>query len=304
MTNTKIENILGHSQDFIHGKRDRVELALCSFFSGGHLLIEDIPGVGKTSLVKYLAKVLGMDFSRIQFTSDLLPFDILGSSSFDKESGKFTFHRGPIFGEIILADELNRASGKTQSALLQAMEERSVSLEGTHYLLPENFTVMATQNPHGQIGVHPLPESQLDRFMMKIDMDYPSREASIGLLDHGSSLTDINQLEPLMTSSEIRNIRQSIGEVKVSKNILEYIQNILEESRNHSKFTPLSMRAGLDLKNAAKSWAFFHDRDYVIPDDIQDLFIYVTSHRLCSQDLNIKAGQKLAKELIDSIRVI
>lgn len=303
MNSLKIDHIIKHSQNFIHGKQDRVKLALCSFFSEGHLLIEDIPGVGKTSLVKYLAKVLGMDFSRIQFTSDLLPFDILGSSSFNKETGKFIFHKGPIFGEIILADELNRSSGKTQSALLQAMEEKLISVEGLSYQLPANFTVMATQNPHGQIGVHPLPESQLDRFMMKIDMDYPSREASLGLLDQGSSLSDINKLGPLLTSSEIEQIKQEILKVKVSRNILEYIQDILEASRHNAKFTPLSMRAGLDLKNASKTWAYFASRDYVIPDDIQELFKYIVSHRLCSQDINIKAGQKISNELIDSIKV-
>lgn len=304
MNKNQIDHIIEHSKNFIHGKQDRIKLALCTFFSEGHLLIEDVPGVGKTSLVKYLSKVLGLDYSRIQFTSDLLPFDILGSSSFNKETNEFTFHHGPIFGQIILADELNRASGKTQSALLQVMEEKTVSIESQVYQLPDHFTVMATQNPHGQIGVHPLPESQLDRFMMKIDMDYPSRQASIELLSHGTSLNEINKLSSQIQIQDIIDIKNSISKIKVSKKIIEYIQNILEESRKDQKYLPLSMRAGLDLISSAKCWAFFAQRDHVIPDDIQDLFIYVAAHRLSNQDINIKAQQQLALDLIKNISIL
>lgn len=304
MSTEVIENILSHSQKFIHGKEDKIKLALCTIFAGGHLLIEDVPGVGKTTLVKYLAKALGLNFSRIQFTNDLLPYDILGSSFFNKSTNEFIFKLGPIFGEVILADELNRAPPKTQSALLQAMEEKKISIDGETHQLPTPFIVMATQNPSGQIGTFELPESQLDRFMMKINMGYPDRESSMQLLSGKNPSTQLDSIKPLINREQFNNILQSISNTTVSSDIIEYIQNIVEESRRNNNYQPLSNRAGIDIVESSKTWAYMSGRDYVLPDDIQKLFPYVTAHRINNQNNDFQSLEESCRQFIEKIAVV
>lgn len=298
-----IESIIEQSESYIYGKKDRVQIALCCLLAQGHLLIEDVPGVGKTTLVKFLAKVMGLDFSRIQFTNDLLPFDIIGSSFFNKDKNEFIFRKGPIFGEVILADELNRAPAKTQSALLQVMEERQISVEDNHFKLDFPFIVIATQNPQTQIGTFELPESQLDRFMMRINMGYPSRESNRELLMAKDSNEKISELRPILDKDVFKNLINTVLEVKTSNDIISYVLDILEASRTKSEYRPLSNRAGIDIIAASKSWAFINERDYVLPSDIQEIFPYIASHRLLAQDDSFEQTQMKCQAFIKTIPV-
>lgn len=278
---TTIRSILQQLNTVILGKEVPLKLALSCLLARGHLLIEDIPGVGKTTLSHALATTLGLKYSRIQFTSDLLPADILGSAVYQRESSEFHFHPGPIFSQLLLADEVNRATPKTQSALLEAMEEQQVSIEGETRPLPNPFFVIATQNPSFQIGTFPLPESQLDRFLMCIQLGYPNAAAERQLLAGNSGRERLNTLSAVITTAQLLTLQQQVSEVQCSEALLDYLQALLGFSREAPHFTSgLSPRSGLGLLQAAKAWAFIEGRDYLLPEDLQQTLPYVAGHRL------------------------
>jgi len=277
----RLDSAIGQINGHILGKREQVKLAVACLLARGHLLIEDLPGVGKTTLSHLLARTLGLDFNRVQFTSDLLPADILGVSIFERQSEQFKFHHGPIFAQVVLADEINRASPKCQSALLEAMEERQVTIEGTTYPLPEPFFVIATQNPTDQVGTFPLPESQLDRFLMVLSLGYPDRSAERDLLLGENQRAAINSLKPQITSTELLELQQQVQQVEVSEPLVEYLQRIIDKTRQSPSFAlGLSPRAGLGLLRAGRAWALMEGRDFVRPDDIQAVLAAVVNHRL------------------------
>lgn len=297
--------VLDKADEVILGKRPQLKLAICCLLANGHLLIEDIPGVGKTTLVSLLGKCLGLDATRIQFTNDLLPGDILGTTVFDEESKSFHFHKGPIFGQLVIADELNRATPKTQSACLQAMEERKVTMDGVTHLLPEPFFLVATQNPLDQEGTYPLPESQLDRFLMKINIGYPDSEAEKLLLRGESREKLIDKLKAHLSPKDLIEIQYLVDGVHVSEAIIDYLQRILEYTRNQAQDQwGLSPRAGIALLRAAKAWAFIEGRDMVLPEDIQAVGVSVISHRLNrADDFKNKIAEQMAIEVFQAIRV-
>ncbi|MBC7207335.1 MAG: AAA family ATPase [Methyloversatilis sp.] len=265
----------------ILGKRSRLELALTCLIAGGHLLIEDVPGTGKTTLAHVMAQLFGLDFRRVQFTSDLLPADILGVSVFERDSGVFRFHPGPVFTQVLLADEVNRATPRTQSALLEAMEEHQVSVEGETRRLPEPFFVIATQNPASQIGTYPLPESQLDRFMMRITMGYPDPAAERALLtgrDRRSLLADLAPVADAVTLTQWRAEAESLH---VADALIDYVQALIAHTRSSGAWRlGLSPRAGLALLAAARAHARVFDRAHVLPEDVQAVLPAVALHRL------------------------
>ncbi|WP_127478767.1 AAA family ATPase [Sulfurivermis fontis] len=276
-----LNQVITQAGQIILGKEHPIRLALACLLARGHLLIEDLPGVGKTTLAHVLATTLGLRFNRIQFTSDLLPADILGVSVYERESGEFRFHPGPIFAQLILADEVNRATPKTQSALLEAMEEHQVSSEGETRPLPEPFFVIATQNPANQIGTFPLPESQLDRFLMRIELGYPDAQAERALLAGSDRRELLAGLPPVMTPEQLVQAQAQVRAVKASPALLDYVQALLEYSRRSPHFlTGLSPRAGLALLAAARAWALLDGRDFVLPEDVQAVLPHVVGHRL------------------------
>ncbi|PVZ20152.1 MULTISPECIES: MoxR family ATPase [unclassified Pseudomonas] len=263
------------------GKDHQVRLALACLLAGGHLLIEDLPGMGKTTLSQALARVLGLDFQRIQFTSDLLPSDILGTSVFDKGSGQFQFHPGPIFAGLILADEINRATPKSQSALLEAMEEGQVTIEGATRPLPSPFFVIATQNPSHQGGTFALPESQLDRFLMRLSLGYPAQAAERALLTGQARREMLPQLPALLGEGELQRLQADARQVRVSEPLVDYVLRLVEATRTQPPFASgLSPRGSLALVAAARAWALLCGRDYVIPEDVQAVLPAVAGHRL------------------------
>lgn len=263
------------------GKNEQVELALCCLLAGGHLLIEDIPGIGKTTLAKVLAEILGLEFRRVQCTSDMLPGDILGVSVFEQKTGAFTFHPGPVFTQVLLSDEINRATPKTQSALLEAMEEKQVTIEGKTRPLPEPFFVIATQNPLEQAGTYPLPDSQLDRFLIRIELGYPDRASEQKLLINGGTRETLINIRPLLTTESVVHLKRQASAVHASETLVGYVQDLLDFTRSSSIFQiGLSPRAGLSLLQAAKSWAFIKGREYTLPEDVQKLLPFVVGHRL------------------------
>nr|MBO2509874.1 AAA family ATPase [Gammaproteobacteria bacterium] len=263
------------------GKEAQVRLAMTCLLARGHLLIEDLPGMGKTTLGHALARVLGLSFQRIQFTSDLLPGDILGTSVFDKESGRFVFHPGPIFAELVLADEINRATPKSQSALLEAMEEGQVTIEGTTRPLPKPFFVIATQNPASQGGTFALPESQLDRFLMRLSLGYPAKAAEKALLLGEARRELLPRLEPILDHERLAALQAQVPQVRASDALVEYVLRLVEATRSQPQFAwGLSPRASLALLAAARAWAFLAGRDYVIPEDVQAVLPAVVGHRL------------------------
>jgi MoxR-like ATPase len=273
--------LLADINRIILGKTEPVRMALACLLAGGHLLIEDLPGVGKTTLAHVLARVLGMDMQRIQFTSDMLPADIIGVSVFDRASGAFHFHPGPIFTPMILADELNRATPKAQSALLEAMEDRQVTVEGQTRALPVPFFVIATQNPAFQIGTFPLPESQLDRFLLKIELGYPDAAAERELLAGMDRRQMIAALAPRLTPDQLIQLQQQVRAVHASAALIEYIQAILAYTRTAPFWVAgLSPRAGLALLAVARAWALLAGRDHVLPEDVQAVLPGVVAHRL------------------------
>ncbi|HEC0404932.1 AAA family ATPase [Pseudomonas aeruginosa] len=283
MLNT-LEACLKAVDEILLGKDRQVRLALACLLARGHLLIEDLPGMGKTTLSHALARVLGLSFQRIQFTSDLLPGDILGTSVFDKDSGQFVFHPGPIFAELVLADEINRATPKSQSALLEAMEEGQVTIEGATRPLPEPFFVIATQNPASQGGTFSLPESQLDRFLMRLSLGYPGRAAERSLLLGEARRDLLPRLEPLLDHAALAAFQAEVPKVRASDALVDYVLRQVEATRTQPAFAlGLSPRGSLALLAAARAWALLAGRDYVIPEDVQAVLPAVAGHRLRDQ---------------------
>ena len=300
-----LNNVIHQAEQIILGKPQQIRLALACLLARGHLLIEDLPGVGKTTLAQVLARTLGLQFQRIQFTSDLLPADILGVSVYQRDKEKFEFHPGPIFAQMILADEVNRATPKAQSALLEAMEEQQVTIEGTTRPLPVPFFVIATQNPLHQIGTFPLPESQLDRFLMRIQMGYPDAVAERGLLSGVDRRELIAHLNPQMESAELLALQQRVRQVFVSPALLDYLQAILRHTREAARYMHgLSPRAGLALLSAARAWALLDEREAVIPEDVQAILPGVVSHSLqAAGEYQKQHSDMLGRELIEAVAI-
>jgi MoxR-like ATPase len=289
--------------EVIVGKNEAVKLAVACLLARGHVLIEDIPGVGKTTLSQALARSLALAFQRIQFTSDLLPADILGNSIFDRGEQHFVFHRGPLFSQVVLIDEVNRATAKTQSALLEAMEEHQISIDGVTYELPEPFFVIATQNPQHQVGTFPLPESQLDRFLMRIELGVPDRASERAMLLGMDRRQMLKELKPVFSPQTLLEIQDSVRNVHASPALLDYLQDLLDASRQRHT-TGLSPRAGLAVLHASQAWALMSGRDMVLPEDIQAVAIAVMAHRL-GHDIEQpgQSGRTLADNLLHSVPV-
>ena len=289
----------------ILGKENQIRLTVACLLARGHLLIEDLPGVGKTTLAHALARTTGLDFQRIQFTSDLLPADILGVSVFDRESSTFKFHPGPVFSQLILADEVNRATPKAQSALLEAMEEHQVTAEGQTRPLPEPFFVIATQNPSHQVGTFPLPESQLDRFLMRIHLGYPDAAAERALLEGRERRDMISDLSPALGTTDLLDLQAKARQIFAAPALLDYVQALIRYTRQSADFVNgLSPRAGLAVLNAARAWAFMDDRREVIPEDVQAVLPSVAGHRLypATGFASLGSGQ-LAERLIAEVPI-
>lgn len=297
MENTKAIQLLDNLKKIIRGKDEVLEMVVIALISRGHLLIEDVPGVGKTTLVKALAKSINLSYKRVQFTSDLTPSDIIGINIYDKNTAQFYFKKGPIFNQIFLADEINRASPKTQSSLLQAMAEGEISTEENHYILEEPFMVLATQNPLEYQGTFPLPEAQLDRFLMRLSLGYPSKNDEIDILKNHKTIANLNSIETVIQREDILKMQRSIDKLNVHKDILEYIVNIANASRLNSQLRlGASPRASIDILRAAKAKAFISGRNYLIPDDVKKIVIQVLAHRLI-----LSSEARIEKVSIESI---
>ncbi len=286
------------------GKDQQVRLSFCCLLSRGHLLIEDVPGVGKTTLANAVARVIGIDYQRIQFTSDLLPADILGVSIYKRNREEFEFHPGPIFSQIILVDEINRATPKTQSALLEGMAENQVTIENTTHPLPQPFFVVATQNPLDLVGTFPLPESQLDRFLLSIALGYPDPIAERELLTTEERSRMLDKTTPLLTSDDIKALQNDCEAVHVSDDLLDYVQALLKETRDDRWFeTGLSPRAGLYLLRASRAHAFLEDRSYVIPEDVKIIFPGLARHRLTPSSGFAQSPDEQIAELLEQVPI-
>ncbi len=292
------EGIVGNIGTVVHGKRDAIEFAVIALLAEGHLLIEDVPGVGKTSLAKALAASIDCSWKRVQFTPDLLPTDLVGVSVYERSTEQFRFQEGPLFANIVLADEINRASPKTQSALLEAMEERQVSVDGTTRRLPPPFMVIATQNPVEQEGTYRLPESQLDRFLLRISLGYPGRTAEIAILDGQGSADTLRNLQPVVSTDEVMSMVATVREVYLASALKSYMVDIAEASRRHSAIElGLSPRATLQLSAAVRGHAAARGRDYGTPDDVKTVATSVLSHRLV-----LRAGSNARTSAEEAIR--
>ena len=286
------------------GKAAQVKLAFACFLAGGHLLIEDLPGVGKTTLAHALAATLALSFQRIQFTSDLLPSDIIGVSIYERGDGAFKFHPGPLFAQLVLADEINRATPKAQSALLEAMAEHQVTADGVTHALPEPFFVVATQNPLDLAGTFALPDSQLDRFMLRIGLDYPDRDAERALLTASDRRELIAQLAPCLDAAQIAAARAAVAGVLASPALIDYLQALLAASRSHADVrVGLSPRAGLALLQAARACALLDGRGYCLPEDVQAVFVAVAAHRLIPAAASTASREQLARRLLEAVPV-
>jgi MoxR-like ATPase len=301
----KLHSLLAQLNQIILGKDRQIRLAVSCMLAHGHLLIEDVPGVGKTTLAHALAKSLGLHFQRIQFTSDLLPADVLGVSIYERDTGKFKFHPGPIFSQFVLADEVNRATPKTQSALLEAMEEQQVTVDAETHPLPQPFFVIATQNPSNQIGTFPLPESQLDRFLMRIEIGYPDRAAERALLAGADRRAMTAQLQPVMSVADFASLQKQAAAMHVAPALLDYVQALIDSSRRAPQFAGgMSPRAGLGLIAAARAWAFVSGREAVLPEDVQAVLPAVAAHRMKpAQNVSRTAAQDLHAEWVKSVAV-
>jgi len=305
MHSKQIDHVIRQISQVILGKERQIRLAVACLLARGHLLIEDIPGVGKTTLAHTLAAVLGLQFQRIQFTSDLLPADILGVSIYERDNSRFSFHPGPIFSQVILADEVNRATPKTQSALLEAMEEHQVTAEGETRPLPEPFFVIATQNPSNQIGTFPLPESQLDRFLMRIELGYPDGAAERALLQGVDRRDLLPKLTAALQPAELSALQAAARAVHVSSALLDYLQALVDYSRRSPDFVSgLSPRAALAMLAAARAWALMEGRNQVLPEDLQAILPGVVGHRLfVARDSTRVNGNAVSDQLIEAVPV-
>lgn len=300
----KIDQVAAQVSSIILGKTRQIRLALACLIARGHLLIEDVPGVGKTTLAHALAGSLGLAFQRIQFTSDLLPADVLGVAVYNTDHGKFAFHPGPIFSQVVLADEVNRATPKAQSALLEAMEEHQVTIEGETRRLPEPFFVIATQNPSHQIGTFPLPESQLDRFLMRIELGYPDAEAERALLRGEDRRDLLDQLKPCMQPAELIALQREAQHVHTSDALLDYIQALVNHTRSSPGFAGgLSPRAALALVHAARAWALLDARKHAVPEDVQAVLPCVVGHRLHTAGDSAAGGADASTRLLKSVAI-
>jgi MoxR-like ATPase len=301
----QIDQVVAQVNGIILGKERQIRLAIACLLARGHLLIEDIPGVGKTTLAHALAASLGLGFQRIQFTSDLLPADILGVSIYDRERGGFQFHPGPIFNQLVLADEVNRATPKAQSALLEAMEEHQVTTEGETRRLPHPFFVIATQNPSHQVGTFPLPESQLDRFLMRIELGYPDNEAERALLQGEDRRDLLEHMQPCMDAKNLTGLQQRAHGVHASPALLDYVQALVNHTRRAPAFVNgLSPRAALALLHAARAWALMDGRNHVVPEDVQAVLPGVVAHRLTlTGETSPDGGTDVADQLVRQVPV-
>ena len=305
--NIVLNEIVANVEKVIVGKRETIELAVCAFISGGHVLIEDIPGVGKTSLVYAIAKSFDCSFKRIQFTPDILPSDITGFSMFNQKTGEFEYQEGSIMAQIILADEINRTSPKTQSSLLEVMEENQVTVDGKTYKVPQPFTVFATQNPVEHIGTYPLPEAQLDRFFMRLTLGYPSVADEIAMIDRFNNNSPIDNLTPVSSASELMAISELVNRVHVDTSINSLIVDIINRTRvNPDIALGCSPRATLSLHKAAQAWAVYNGRNYCIPDDVINLTTPVLSHRIIlSQEARFKkiTATDVLKSILEHVKI-
>ena len=310
-TDTSIENLqtdinaaISAIEKIILGKPLQIRLAVCCLLARGHCLIEDLPGVGKTTLSQAIAHVFGLAFNRIQFTSDLLPADILGVSIFDPKKQVFNFHPGPVFAHFVLADEINRATPKTQSALLEAMEEKQITVEGTTRKLDEPFFVIGTQNPLDQSGTFPLPESQLDRFMMKIKLGYPDTEAERALLAGGNPREKLHQVSALIGIERFIQIQQTVNNIHCSQPLLHYVHDLIQATRDPGLFVyGISPRAGLAVVRASKAWAMMNGRNHVEAGDVKAVFVSVAEHRLTPTDQHSKSTETLVEDLLEVVPI-
>jgi MoxR-like ATPase len=299
-----LETVLRTLETIILGKPHAIRLCLACLLARGHLLIEDVPGVGKTTLAHALAHVLGLTWQRVQFTSDLLPADIIGVSVFDRASQQFHFRRGPVFTQLLLADEVNRASPRTQSALLEAMEERQVSADGTTYPLPEPFFVVATQNPHEQLGTFALPESQLDRFLMRVTLGYPDAAHERELLRGGERRELLPVIAPVLSGAQVLSLQRAVRTVHIADALLDYTQALIARTRERSDLKlGLSPRAGQGLIRAAQAWAYLAARRAVLPEDVQSVLPAVVAHRLEARDPAAGDQREVAAEIIRAVPV-
>jgi len=297
-----IDKIINTLSYYLHGKGRALKLSIIALLADGHLLIEDLPGIGKTTLAIALAKCFGLDFARIQATSDLLPSDITGISIYNKKTGEFEFRPGPIFNNIVLVDEINRTTPKTQSALLEAMGEKQVTIEGKTYKLPQPFFVIATQNPIELYGTFPLPEAQLDRFIMKISIGYPPRFAEKEILKGGSKREELHNIKPLFSKDELIEIQNQVKNIYISDKITDYILNIVEATRKSKYlYAGLSTRGALAIVATAKANAYLNKRDYVIPEDIKELIPYVVTHRVIFKEEYEANKEVVIKSLLENI---
>lgn len=301
-----LQDVLHEVDQVLLGKQHAVKLAVACILAKGHLLIEDLPGMGKTTLSQALARVMGLSYQRIQFTSDLLPGDILGTSVFDRNSSQFVFHAGPIFAELILADEINRATPKSQSALLEAMEEGQVTVDGATRPLPDPFFVIATQNPVSQSGTFALPESQLDRFLMRLSLGYPSLAAEKMLLQGEGRKMRLDRVKRVLSREQLHGLQQAVPDITASEAIIDYILRLVNRTRESQVCSwGLSARASLGLLAAARAWALMENRGYVIPEDVQAVLPSVVSHRLrASEDPTGHGGGGLAQWLLNEVPAV
>lgn len=300
-----LQNVVAQVGRVVLGKQHQIKLALACLLSRGHLLIEDLPGVGKTTLAHALAKSLGLQFHRIQFTSDMLPADIIGVSVYDRDGKAFRFHPGPIFAQVVLADEVNRATPKTQSALLEAMEEHQVTIEGVTHALPEPFFVIATQNPSHQIGTFPLPESQLDRFLMRVSVGYPSPDAELEILDTHGDHDPLREIRPVVTQADVQRMSAASRKVHVAPSLKAYLVELAQATRRSTHLAlGISPRATLALQRVARARAASQGRGYVVPDDIKALAVPVLAHRLVVTPEAQLQGVTAADVLAEVLRAV
>ncbi len=301
----KVEEAVAEIGKVVLGKNKQIRLALCCLFAGGHLLLEDKPGMGKTTLSQALALTFGLQYSRIQFTSDLLPADILGVSVYDQATTGFAFHKGPIFNNLILADEINRTTPKTQSALLEAMEEGKVSIDGVTHTLPHPFFVIATQNPVTFSGTYPLPESQLDRFLMRLAIGYPDPAAERELLVNTDQRANLRHIRQCLSSQDVQNTQAAVATVHATDTLLDYVQRLVAYTRQDDRFTfGLSPRGAQALMRAARTWAFMHDRNHVLPEDVQTVLPSVVDHRLRSvSDSSGRSAEAYSQRLLTEVDI-